>query len=312
MDRDTRTQLNEHRVIEARRALASDIEMLINKLNPVEAVRDVQRRSTGAVKEAIGMAPVTHDTGPVPLVRGVLGLLAVGYGLRQLAGSGMPQRVAGQIEPHLPINHSGHSHATYGGNGNGGGFASGVGDKVGSVKDEASSKLSDVSGRVDDVRGQVTERVGEVREQVAGTAGHLVEEVQFNAMRVQEAVPGRADLVRMAKSNPLLLGCGALFVGAVAGALIPRTELEEEAASQAQSMVMERGQELADAATTALKSGVQSGVDSVKETMTEEIGGGEGDDDEGEGGSDSSDDAGVVQRNRITATRSTTPLPDIH
>jgi hypothetical protein len=87
------------------------------------------------------------------------------------------------------------------------------------------------------------------------------QELQYQGRRAQN------QLQRMLEDNPLLVGAGALLIGAAFGLAVPETEVENqwmgEARDTVRDTVMERTQEFAQTAASQVKQAAAGLTDAV-------------------------------------------------
>jgi len=106
-------------------------------------------------------------------------------------------------------------------------------------------------------------------QQVQGRAQEYVEESRVAVRRVSRRA--QTQLQRMMEDNPLLVGAGALMIGAAFGLAVPETDRENELMGDARDSVVERAQSLArDAATNVQNAAGTAVVDAAKKTLTGE------------------------------------------
>jgi ElaB/YqjD/DUF883 family membrane-anchored ribosome-binding protein len=110
-------------------------------------------------------------------------------------------------------------------------------------------------GGPDRASGGVYGSVKESAEEMASTAQEYAGRAQEYAGEAMQSVQRRgrraqSDLERLLHENPLLVGAGALAVGAIVGMTLPETEQENEWMGEARDSVVERAESMArDAAT---------------------------------------------------------------
>lgn len=108
----------------------------------------------------------------------------------------------------------------------------------------AKDYASDVTSRAREYAGDASERASEYVDRAQEYAGEAMGTVQRRGRQAQN------ELQRMMNDNPLLVGAGALALGAVIGMALPETERENEWMGEARNQVFDRAQHMArDAAS---------------------------------------------------------------
>jgi ElaB/YqjD/DUF883 family membrane-anchored ribosome-binding protein len=103
--------------------------------------------------------------------------------------------------------------------------------------------------------GDVSEAASRISEKVGRIGSRAEEYVEDTAQSVRRS--GRrttSQLQRMVRDNPLVVGAGALILGAAVGLAIPETERENELMGDARDTVVERAQEMARNAASEVKN----------------------------------------------------------
>jgi ElaB/YqjD/DUF883 family membrane-anchored ribosome-binding protein len=111
---------------------------------------------------------------------------------------------------------------------------------------------------------------------ISGTAGELASTVTDSAERIASRARNYADdtadavrqtgrraqnqLQRMLQENPLLVGAGALVLGAAVGLAVPETERENEWMGEARDTVVNRAQDAARNAASQVQNAVGGAV----------------------------------------------------
>jgi hypothetical protein len=102
----------------------------------------------------------------------------------------------------------------------------------------------------------------QVRDSVASATSHVAESARNLTTRAQEYASqasgqgsgrrrsGQSQLQRMTRENPLLVGAGALLVGAAVGLSLPETERENELLGDARDSMIDRAQQMARTAAS--------------------------------------------------------------
>jgi len=120
-----------------------------------------------------------------------------------------------------------------------------------------------VSGSMSDAASETGSRLSESVGRVGSKAGQYAEDTTSKAMQYAEDTTrsvrrtGRratSQLQRMMQDNPLVVGAGALILGAAFGLAIPETERENELMGEARDTVLERAQEMARNAASEVKN----------------------------------------------------------
>jgi len=280
MDQEPRALIKRHNEY-VREQVVQDLEALEEKLN---VKRQVSERTHAVVDKAKGTLGMNQD-GEVHGVtdfarKNAVPLAAVGLGGAILARNATKMRSHSEVDTNTyygtPQTDVSMATTTGGTTSQGGG---GIASKAGDVKGAAVSKVSGATSVVGDKASSVKDSVtGSVAS--AGTA--VSDASTMAAVRASEVkdavvqkVPSRGEAVTMAKENAPVVGIAALALGALAGAFLPRTRMEEERLAPIQEQVVDKAKEAAsEAADKAMetvdkaKDAVQAGVDTVTEEMS--------------------------------------------
>lgn len=123
-------------------------------------------------------------------------------------------------------------------------YASRAQDYAGGIASRARHYADDVTTRAREVADDVGERASEYAERAQEYAGETMQTVQRRGRQAQN------ELQRMMNDNPLLVGAGALAIGAVVGMALPETERENEWMGEARDTVLDRAQDMARTAAS--------------------------------------------------------------
>jgi len=299
MDQEPRTLIKRHNEY-VREQVVHDLEALEEKLN---VKRQVSERATAVTHTVVDKAKGTLGMNQEE-VHGVSGfarknavpLAAVGLGGALLARNAKQMR-----------DQQSNVHGTYVETS---GYAAGpVVDNEPSTKDKLASKAS---GLKDSAASTVTDRASSVKDTVTGTAstvkgsvtdtassvkGTVTEAGTMAAVRASEVkdtvvqkVPSRQQVVSTAKENAPLVGFAALALGALAGAFVPRTKMEESKLAPLQENVLETAKDAVESNVDKAKGALQAGVETVKDEV---------------GGDSSEEEPKTTTKNRITGAGAT-------
>jgi len=196
---------------------------------------------------------------------------------------------------------------------------------------ERMSERADALAYKADVPARTKDKVRETKDNLMSAVTGRVQDVKST---VSGATPDKRDVTDqarrakgMAESNPLGLAIGAVALGFLAGLAVPSTRIEDErlgpAADQLKAKAKDLGQEAlehgkvvaADVAQAAKETAQESGQEHVaelKDTASEQVGGGSGDESGSGFGADdqygtpptSSSDDGTTWSDSPTAGRS--------
>jgi ElaB/YqjD/DUF883 family membrane-anchored ribosome-binding protein len=131
-------------------------------------------------------------------------------------------------------------------------MASRVGDSASQVASRVGDSASDVASRVGDSATEVASRAKDY-------AGDTADAVRRTGRRAQN------QFQRMLQQNPLLVGAGALAIGAAVGLAVPETDRENEWMADARDTVLNKAQ---DAARTVVQDAVGGAVSSATSAIT--------------------------------------------
>ncbi len=139
-----------------------------------------------------------------------------------------------------------------------------------------------------DVKSRLQENVQEKKGAVADAMHNVKRTISGKASEAEDQLPDAGDLKaggrqakqkarrgkRMAESNPLGLGIGAVAVGFLAGLLAPSTRIEDEKigdlADNVKEHLKETGQEAFDRGKEVAQESAHAALDAAKETAQEE------------------------------------------
>jgi len=103
----------------------------------------------------------------------------------------------------------------------------------------------------------LTESTSQIASRTREYASETAESVRRMARQRQNQVQ------RMVQENPLLVGAGALMIGAAFGMAVPKTEAEDELMGEARDTVVGRAREMARDAATQVQSAASSVADAA-------------------------------------------------
>jgi hypothetical protein len=263
MDQEPRALIKRHNEY-VREQVVQDLEALEEKLN---VKRHVSEKAHNVVDKAKGTLGMNQD-GQVHGAKGfarqnAVPLAAVGLGGALLARN--TKKMMTQDERYAattPV-YAGTPPTTGNGNGNGGGITS----KAGDVKDAAASKMGDATSAVTDKASSVKDSVSDASTMAAVKASEMKDTVTEKATMVVDKVPSRQQTIRAARENAPVVGFAALAVGALAGAFIPRSRMEEERLAPIQEQVIDKATEAVEETVDKTKGALQAGAEKVGEEM---------------------------------------------
>jgi len=286
MDQEPRALIKRHNEY-VREQVVRDLEALEEKMNVKRQVSHKAHDVVDKAKGTLGMKSQeeVHGVGGFAKANAVP-LAAVGLGGALLARNATKMKSSSNghvayTETTVPSSYEDSSSP---------GMKDKLAGKVGGVKDTATSKVSDVTGTVtgkasdvkgtvagkaSDVRGTVTDKATGVKDTVADTGTMVAVRASEMKDSVVEAVPSRQQVTRVAKDNAPLLGLAALAAGILAGALAPRTRMEEERIAPLQESlaerahdVVEQGKDMVGEKVDTAKSALKTGVETVQEELS--------------------------------------------
>lgn len=290
MDQEPRALIKRHNEY-VREQVVHDLEALEEKLNVKRQVSERAHDVVDKAKGTLGMNNQGEVHGVGDFVRhNAVPLAAVGVGSALLARN---------------LRHLGDSSAV-GGSASTVGTYSSAGTPVSNepgMRDRFSDAANGVKDQLHDVSDTVTEKLGDARAS-AGEMGAEVRQSMSDATTVAGAraselknsvaqrVPDRQQAVRMAKDNAPVLGIAALALGAVAGAFLPRTEMEKQRLAPLQESAVEKATDMVEEKVDTAKHAIKAGA----ETVSTELSAGSESETEG------STSPKVTTPNRITGT----------
>ena len=115
------------------------------------------------------------------------------------------------------------------------------------------SSVSETAG----IASSVSESAGRLATRARDYVGDTTQELEDQGRRAQN------QLQRMMEDSPLLVGAGALMIGAAFGLAVPETEVENQWMGEARDTVMERTQEMAQNAASQVQQAAAGLTDAV-------------------------------------------------
>jgi hypothetical protein len=112
-------------------------------------------------------------------------------------------------------------------------------------------------GDTEAATSSVSESAGRIATRAKDYIGDANQELQYQGRRAQN------QLQRMLEDSPLLVGAGALMIGAAFGLAVPETEVENQLMGEARDTVMERTQEMAQNAASQVQQAAAGLTDAV-------------------------------------------------
>jgi hypothetical protein len=291
MDQEPRALIKRHNEY-VREQVVHDLEALEEKLNVKRQVSEKAHNVVDKAKGTLGMNQdvQVHDAKGFAR-KNAVPLAAVGLGGALLARNAKQQMEQNKrYEQTYPVYAGTPPTYSNDADSNGGGVASRAGD----VKDAAASKVSDAKGAVSDKASSLKDSVSDAGSMASVRASEMKDTVTGKAGEMVERVPSRQQTIQAAKENAPVVGFAALAIGALAGAFIPRTRMEEERLAPIQEQVIDKATEAVEDTVDKTKGALQAGAEKVGEEMG--------------GGSESSQtevDPLVTTPNRITGVGAT-------
>jgi len=118
--------------------------------------------------------------------------------------------------------------------------------------------------RVDDAVGDVKERAQEVKDRAANAAGELANRTQTRARMAKNETQ---DFFR---DNPLAAGLAVAALGAIAGAVVPQSRMENQLMGEKRDELLDRGKDIAREGMDRAKRVAQAATDVAKNTAKDE------------------------------------------
>jgi hypothetical protein len=272
MDQEPRALIKRHNEY-VREQVVQDLEALEEKLNVKRQVSEKAHTVVDKAKGTLGMNQDGQVHGAKGFVRkNAVPLAAVGLGGALLARNTRQMMTHDErFETTYPV-YAGTPPTTDTSDGNGigakagdvkhaaaskvSGATSAMSDKAGSMKDSVSGTVSNAGSTISDASTTVAVRASEMKDTVAEKAGAVV-----------DRVPSRQQTIQAAKENAPVVGFAALAVGALAGAFIPRTRMEEERLAPMQEQVIDKATHAVEDTVDKTKEALQAGAEKVGEEM---------------------------------------------
>jgi len=292
MDQEPRALIKRHNEY-VREQVVHDLEALEEKLNVKRQVSEKAHNVVDKAKGTLGMNQgqyvQVHDTKGFAR-KNAVPLAAMGLGGALLARNAKQYKEQKETYARTYPVYAG-TPPTYEEDTSGGGLSS----KASDAKDAATAKVSGATSAVSDKASSVKGTVADAGTTAAVRASEMKDTVTEKAGAIVEKVPSRQQTVQAAKENAPVVGFAALAIGALAGAFIPRTQMEKERLAPIQEQVIDKATEAAEGAVDKTKGALQAGAEKV----SEEMGGGES------GKSTPEVDPLVTTPNRITGVGAT-------
>jgi hypothetical protein len=301
MDQEPRALIKRHNEY-VREQVVHDLEALEEKLNVKRHASEKAHAVVDKAKGTLGMSKDTEVHGVGDFARkNAVPLAAVGLGGALLARNA--KQVLGHNGNGKPTSHTDmYAYETAHDEGTKDKLVS----KASDVKDAATGKVSDAKLAVTDtassVKDTVTGKAADMRHSVsdAGTlAAVRASELKDSVAERVPSMPSRAQAKQTVKENAPLFGLAALALGALAGAFIPRTRMEEERLAPVQESVLGKATDVVSEKVDMAKDAVQAGVETVKDGVKDGV-----DTVKDELSSSTEDDSTVTTPNRITGSTS--------
>jgi ElaB/YqjD/DUF883 family membrane-anchored ribosome-binding protein len=149
---------------------------------------------------------------------------------------------------------------------------SGMGDSQDTtgMTDKAKEMLSRASDTMGDMRDRATDMMGRARETTSGAYGKVsgtVSRSMSSAMdTVSSAVPSTRGLTNFVQEEPMVLAGVGIALGAIIGALLPTTELEERYIGPTAEQLKEQAKDMAREQWERGKEMAAEGWDEAKDT----------------------------------------------
>lgn len=144
-------------------------------------------------------------------------------------------------------------------------IGSAVSDAYGTVSNAASSALEGVSGATSSAYQTVGDKASSAYQSLSGAAGTAYEKVGDFGTQTRETYDHYIE------ENPLAVGAVALAVGAAVGFAIPSTDYESELMGEYREQVFDKAKASAGDLVERVKTVANEAVQTVQETVKEEI-----------------------------------------
>jgi len=124
--------------------------------------------------------------------------------------------------------------------------------------------------------GEMRDRIWEGTESMSASARERVVAARTSAYRAQAKIEAQAarrkdDLVEFAKNEPLMLGAVAFAVGAAAGAIMPRSDVEDEYIGDYRDQVFDRADAIFREESAKLKAVASAAASEGRDIVEEKL-----------------------------------------
>lgn len=238
----------------AREELASDIDVLADRLNVRKQVDYKKQHIVESIKGRLGMATQVHGSVDAQHQHGALGTIRenkVASAMVAIGAAQLLRSIARHANFDMP--------ATVAGGGDG--VSAGAGEvmrRAAEVADQASVTASDAKDAVVERASTVSAVAGERAGEVVGS--------------VRETVPtSRVEIEQAASGHLTAFGIGAFALGAIIGALAPKTRFEDEHLGDVREELVDTVQQRAIEAKDAVQTAAGEAKDTVKGAVGESL-----------------------------------------
>jgi hypothetical protein len=229
----SKTAADVEREVEASRGnLDRTVDALREKMTPGQLFDEASRAMGGAGQQVVTKFVDQAKENPMPLAVMGLGLAW----LMSTSGKSTPSAPRGYRRPED--------------------YVSAQGGDLGERAQAAGEKVSDlISGAREKVSGAASS-VGDLGRGAAGRAGEYTERAQRSFAQILER-------------EPLLLGAAGLLLGAVVGAALPATDIEDRMVGPMRDKVLDKGRDIAQSGMGQASEVVQTAYSALKTELQE-------------------------------------------
>ncbi|HEY4555203.1 MAG TPA: DUF3618 domain-containing protein [Lysobacter sp.] len=231
----------EREIDQKRNHIEQIVQELGNKLSPGEMFDRALQMGKGSGGEFAANLGQTVKANPVPALLAATGLIWLYSSSRSDTGAptarpSAPPRSSADMSVYRTSAHGSTTTISTDTSMSGGASASGASHGVG---EKASSAMHGMGEKLGAMKSGTGERLGSAKERVGATAHHAMDSVKYRASQAGDGFSHMLD------TNPLAVGALGLAVGALLGAIVPRTRKEDELLGEYSDRLTDQARELA-------------------------------------------------------------------
>jgi hypothetical protein len=245
----------------SRQDLDRTVEALKEKMTPGQIFDEASRAMGGAGNQILSKFVEQAKENPMPLAVMGLGLawLMTSQNKRPAyAGAYQPQGYATET-------YSSDGYGAYGSQSDGGGGRGKVSGAAHAVADKASGALSSAKEGLASAKHGLANAASGAAQSTRSAAGNLSSMAGGAASKVGEyRQQAQRKVAETYDNDPMMIGAVGLVVGAVVGAALPSTQVENRTFGSARDRILDKGKDLAQDGLDQAKGVAQAAYGSVK------------------------------------------------